>query len=171
MARLAMCENSALIGFFAGVVSGILVEFLGHVVMKYWTRPRLRVSFDQSNSSCVAETFTAGNTQCHYLSVAVENYGRTTARNFRGFLVGMERRNEQGAWIPFARDVIQLNWAFTTDAETGTGYDLMPGVVPRYLNVFFVDASSPVFQPTVILWPKLPNRWNQHLVRQGRFGS
>src|SRR5688572_28395365 len=106
-----MCVSSALIGFVAGILSGIAVELLGYFILRFWTRPALRVAFDSADNSCVEPTFTADGTPCHYISVRTSNRGLTTGKNFRGFLVRIERRDGDGNWVRFASDVIQLKWA------------------------------------------------------------
>ncbi len=158
--------SSVILGFVAGIASKII----GDLLIREVSRPELRLDFHANSANCVTRTENRDRdgqfvSNCHYFSIRVSNIGRTTARNCRGYLVGIERLGDNGDWYTVAEDVIQLKWAYSDRSEDGKGYDLLPDM-HRYLNIASVDERCPEkFTPSTI---SEPHSWRSHLMRTGK---
>lgn len=131
---------------------------IGQWIYHWWNRPSLSVSFQESKpgfivfTSEVRSSPDAGSASCSanaieaykamYVSIRIKNTGKRDAKNCRGFLVGIDVKNN-GRWEPTDYcDSIPLAWSYRSDEDALHGIDIPHGV-GQFLNIFSVR------QPTV----------------------
>jgi hypothetical protein len=142
-----------LIGWVLGVLSKVLGDQLSRVVRG----PRLDLEF-REKGNFISHTTLTGNGQsipCRYVRVKVTNTGQTSARNCRGFLIGLERKSKSGDFelVNGGDDTIQLIWSHASGNARGEGFDMSPGVA-RYLDVLSTAEGRRHFN---IECPRIPN--------------
>jgi hypothetical protein len=128
-----------LILVFFGAVIGILASPMHDLLRRWLFGPRLRVVMPVHVVSVAREDY-----EEVYVRLRVLNSGRGTAKNCRGYLIGILLRESGGHCSATQyEDVLNLKWAY---GDHDSGCDILPGVW-QYLDV--INAKSGRWNPVV----------------------
>jgi len=155
----------ALIGFFAAVFAEPLRQLI--------YRPKVRLEFGNTSdyrARTPEQDKRPGrppNSVCeaYYIRIKVTNTKPAVAKKCRAYLVGVEKADETGQFIPTVYcDSIPLSWACRGDQA----YDPLdlPRDVPHFVDVVSTRSISTDFQPEI--WP-VPYRYVPLFGEHGTF--
>ena len=128
-------------------VAGKLFDWVKYVR----TSPKLAIDFQNDARGYRVYTKTRVGHDALSVSISVTNERRQTAKNCRGFLVGIEAL-ENGKLVPTDYcDSVPLAWAYRSDDDAKKGIDIPKGVV-QFLNVFLCGelAHGSGFVPSTV---------------------
>jgi len=126
-------------------------------LIRWWNRPHLAITYlDTEHGFRVftEERYTsfpyAIPLRVMYVSIRIQNTGRSTATQCRGFLVGIDRKGEGGQWLQTDYcQSIPLAWSYSTDDDARSGVDI-PKEVSQFLNVFSIGEDTPGIRPATV---------------------
>lgn len=155
----------------AGFIGGIVAKAVGDLVSFRLLGPQLSVNFQQSPLYLVQTP--VGEATQTYVRIRVTNLGKRTARNCKGFLVRIDRRNSNGEFeaVEGGHDCLQLIWSNAHGSQRKLGFDLAPNC-SRFLDILSVQNGKNDWIPQGIPEkdddpPLLPNRlWPQLSIHQ-----
>lgn len=155
----------------ATFLSGALTALFAEPIRQRLFRPKLVLSFD-NDEECVSRTFLSSLTlavagpKAIYIRVRVNNARNGMARECRGYLIGIEERNEKGEFVKTEYcDSIMLHWSCQRD-ETKYLPIHIPRGVNQFLDVVALQENKKDFIPQIHV---VPNRYRSLFHRTGVF--
>lgn len=162
MAEPATISYLAIIVNVFAFVAGFLTAVFAEPLRRWLFKPKLSLDFSEK-PDCISLTaestyFPTGKPETHsayYVKVEVTVPKRRMAKGCRGYLVNIDKKNEEtGAFEPTIYcDSIQLAWSCKrTDEERYQGVDIPYGV-RQFLDVFSTRDDSQMFAPKIAITP------------------
>lgn len=149
-----------LTGWFSSAVSAAVVL---NALLSYWKRPVIRVRLDRTAGSygSVPLIFNEGQPnreerEGRYFRLRVENAGRTTIKDCRGYLQGIRTQTTAGV-SNFDSEVVPRGWANFEETKR----DIPPGA-HFYLDVATLILSADK-KSSALYWEKIPTTLIEYL--------